>query len=178
MESEIISIGDLQNQYDRIDDILDDYLFRIGVEGKNALRFSLLTEEAVRLAKSIIDSSEYVRLWFEGDDKVSYIMVSTKNSLNSDQQEQFISASSSGQNQAKANQTFFDVIRKMVKQPAAATWSLRQYESELDTKRKEDKYSVDAWEDLERSVLAKLSDEIVVSAKDGGVLMKIRKDFV
>lgn len=177
MKSEVVTISDLQNQYDRIDDILDDYLFRIGVEGKNALRFTLLTEEAVRLAKTIVETSEYVQLWFEGDAKVSFINVSTRNVLNVNQQEEFISVASSGQNQAKVERTFFDHIRDAVKKPQTPTWSLRKYEEDLKARREEDKYSVEAWENLERSVLAKMSDEIIVTAKDDSVLMQIRKDF-
>ena len=44
MESEHVKIGNLQEHYDRVDDILDDYLLRTGIEGKYAIRFNLLTE--------------------------------------------------------------------------------------------------------------------------------------
>ena len=53
MQSEHVRLSNLQEQYDRVDDLLEDYLFRLDIKGKNATRFSLLVEEALRLAKSI-----------------------------------------------------------------------------------------------------------------------------
>ena len=175
MQSEHIRITDLKQQYDRLTDILEDYLFRAGIEGKNAMRFSLIAEEAVRLARSIVEEGESVEMWFEGDNRASCIFVQTTGKLDPDQEEEFISASSKGANEVKG--TFFDEIKKRFTRPKKATWSLAEYEEKLSAQRAKDPLSQEAWEDLERSVLAKLADEITVSVEDDEALMMIKKVF-
>lgn len=175
MESEHIRVRDINENFDRIDDILEDYLFRIGVSGKNALRFSLLTEEAARLAKSIVSESEGIEIWFEGDARVSNIYLKANCKMSANQKEEFLSASTTGENMAK--KTFFDELRGVFVKQEKPTWSLAEYEAELRMRREKDQYSEEAWGDLERSVLANLADDISVGIKDDIVLMVIQKDF-
>lgn len=175
MESEHIVIGNLQEQYERVGDILDDYLFRTGIEGKDATRFNLLTEEAVRLAKDIGDENDTVEIWLDGNKRVSNICLKMKTKMNPDKQEELLSISTSGEN--GADRTFFDNIKEAFIKPKKATWSLAEYEAELMMKRQEDPYAQESWENLERSVLANLADDIAVGVKDNNALMIIRKDF-
>ena len=175
MQSEHILVSNLQENYDRIEDILDDYLFRLDIKGKNANRFSLLTEEAVRLVKSIANDKNPVEIWFDGNARVSHICLMLETIINPDKQAEYISIATSGEN--SADRTFFDNLREIFIKPKAATWSLSEYEAQIMEKRQEDKFSEDAWENLERSVLANLADDISVGVKDNHVLMIITKDF-
>ncbi len=175
MESKHILIDDIQGQFDDINEVLDDYLFRLNITGKNALRFNLLTEEAVRLAKSILQEGEAVELWFDGNARVSHICLQAKCDMNANKAEEFVSISSKHMNEA--DRTFFDDLKEAIVKPKKATWSLAAYEAKLLIKRREDKYSQEAWENLERSVLASLADDISVGVKGKYVLMIITKDF-
>lgn len=175
MQSEHVRLSNLQEQYDRVDDLLEDYLFRLDIKGKNATRFSLLVEEALRLAKSITKDESAVEIWFEGNSRVSHICLQLESDIDPNKQEQFISISSNKEN--SADKTFFDELRNFFIKPAAATWSLSNYEAELLLKRANDKYAQESWDNLERSVLANLADDIQVGVKHNNVLMVITKDF-
>lgn len=175
MTSEHIRIAELQQHYDRLTDVMDDYMFRAGIDGKKAMRLSLLAEEAIRLARSIVEGGDSVELWFDGDDKATDIYVKTTGKLDADQEEEFISVSSSGENEVKT--TFFDELRKVFTRPKKASWSLAEYEENLSKERAKDPLSQASWENLERSVLARLADEITVSVQDGEALMVIKKSF-
>jgi len=133
MKTEKVAIGNLREHYDRFIDILDDFIFRTGIREKNAFRFTLLAEEAVRLAESIVGSGEYVDIWLEGDSDTAYIYLNTDQKLDTDQQEEFISVSSSGKNEAP--RTFFDYIREKFEKPEKSTWSLMEYEEDLKAKK-------------------------------------------
>ncbi|MBE5916615.1 MAG: hypothetical protein E7273_07195 [Pseudobutyrivibrio ruminis] len=175
MQSEHVAIGQIKEQFDRVESILDDYMFRLDITGKNALRFSLLTEEALRLAKSIAGEKTGVELWFDGNARVSHICLQLETTIDANKKQEFLSISSTGEN--KADRTFFDGLRDFFIKPEAPTWSLVEYEAELMKKRKDDKYSMEAWDNLERSLLASLADDITVGVKDNHVLMIITKDF-
>ena len=175
MQSEHVRLSDLQEQYDRVDGLLEDYLFRLNIKGKNAIRFSLLVEEALRLAKSITKDESVVEIWFEGNSRVSHICLQLESNIDPDKQEQFISISTNKEN--SAGKTFFDELRAFFIKPDAATWTLSNYEAELLLKRANDKYAQESWDNLERSVLASLADDIDVSVKHNNVLMVITKDF-
>lgn len=175
MQSEHVAIGQIKEQFDSVESILDDYMFRLDITGKNALRFSLLTEEALRLAKSIAGEKTDVELWFDGNARVSHICLQLETTIDANKKQEFLSISSTGEN--KADRTFFDGLRDFFIKPEAPTWSLVEYEAELMKKRKDDKYSMEAWDNLERSLLASLADDITVGVKDNHVLMIITKDF-
>lgn len=175
MESEHVNILDLQKHIDRVEDILEAYLSRLDIVGKNATRFRLLTEEAIRLAKSITNDETPLELWFEGTSRVSHICLKLNSDIDVNKEAQFVSVSIKGEN--SADRTFFDDIKSFFVNPQTPTWSLRKYEADLMKKRAEDKYSEEAWDNLERSVLANLADEINVGVKNNHVLMIITKDF-
>ena len=89
--------------------------------------------------------------------------------------EELVSISSSGEN--GADRTFLDELKDFFVKPKAASWSLAEYEAELMQKREKDKYALEAWENLERSVLANLANDIAVGVKNNHILMIITKDF-
>lgn len=175
MHSEHVKIGALQEHLGRVEDVLEDYLFRLDIKGKDATRFNILTEEALRLAKSITTDETAVELWFEGTARVSHICLMLESRITPNKEEKFVSISTTGEN--SADRTFFDDLRDFFVKPTKPTWSLVEYEAEVMKKRAEDKYSEDAWANLERSVLASLADDISVGVRDNHVLMIITKDF-
>lgn len=175
MESEHVLIGNIKDNFDRVEDILDNYLFRIGITGKNNLRFTLLSEEALRLARSIVEDDSGIEIWFEGNDQTSYIYLRIEGRFDANKEEEFVSISSSGTNSSQ--KTFFDELKTFFVKPQKPTWSLVEYTKELNEKKKQDKFAQESWDNLERSVIANLADDIVVQVKDGIVSMTITKIF-
>ena len=57
------------------------------------------------------------------------------------------------------------------------SWSLKEYQAKILEKRAEDKYSQEAWDDLERSLVANLADDIDITINKKHIKMVVTKDF-
>ncbi len=176
VEGEHIMIADVEARFKKADQVIDSYIFDVGLGEKDSLRLRLLAEEVLRLAKSIIGQG-IIEFWIEGNARVSRIYLTSKNHLEKSQQDELISVSSTGEN--KSEQGFLGIIKSMFMMEGIEEerWSLRDYQEEILRKREEDKYSQEAWDDLERSLVANLSDDIEVSIDKKMVKMVVTKDF-
>lgn len=177
MQSDHIIITNVDEQFVAAQAILDGYLARTGLSGKNALRLNLLMEEALRLVKEIV-AERSVEMWLEGDARVSRIYVTADMDVDAVTKEKMLSVSSRGSNEA-GRDGFFDRLvgvfsGRSKKEPS---WSLLDYKAQIMAKRKEDPYAQEAWDDLERSVLAKLADDIAVGVEEYRVWMIITKNL-
>ncbi len=175
MQTEHVFVGNIQEDLSRVNETLEDYLYTLRIAGEDANRFTLLTEEAIRFMDTIAGENVPIEVWFDGDARISNICMRLSQKMDVDRQEELVSVSSSGTN--SAGKTFVDQLRSFFIKPEAPTWSLKEYQAELLSKREKDKYDQDAWDDLERSVLASLASDITVSVKDSDSLMVITKDF-
>ena len=54
IETSHIKIADIEAKLEGANELIDDYIFDVGLKEKDALRLRLLSEEVLRLAKSII----------------------------------------------------------------------------------------------------------------------------
>ena len=176
MKSEHVKIGRVERDITRIYQLLDDFVFDIRLDKKNELHLRLLTEEVLRLAKQIVGDNT-VDFWFEGDARIAYIFLTATNSIDENKRQELLSVSSSGENSME--QGFFSKLASMfvIEPPAEKKWSLKEYQAELLKKREEDKYSQEAWDDLERSLVANLADDIEVGFDKDIVKMIVTKDF-
>ena len=176
MKSEHVKIGRVERDITRIYQLFDDFVFDIRLDKKNELHLRLLTEEVLRLAKQIVGDNT-VDFWFEGDARIAYIFLTATNSIDENKRQELLSVSSSGENSME--QGFFSKLASMfvIEPPAEKKWSLKEYQAELLKKREEDKYSQEAWDDLERSLVANLADDIEVGFDKDIVKMIVTKDF-
>lgn len=176
MKSEHVKIGRVERDITRIYQLFDDFVFDIRLDKKNELHLRLLTEEVLRLAKQIVGDNT-VDFWFEGDARLAYIFLTATNSIDENKRQELLSVSSSGENSME--QGFFSKLASMfvIEPPAEKKWSLKEYQAELLKKREEDKYSQEAWDDLERSLVANLADDIEVGFDKDIVKMIVTKDF-
>lgn len=175
-QSEHIKIRDVNQDIERAYSVLTDYAFDVGIKDKDSLRFRLLTEEVIRLVKQILDNRS-VELWFEGDKRVSRIILVSNGSLDGSKKDELGSIASSGV--VFEEKGFFKKITDMflIKVPEEKTWSLKEYQRQLQAKKEQDKYSVEAWEDLERSLVANIADDIEITASSDNIKMVVTKDF-
>lgn len=175
-KSEHVTIRDVKNDIERAYNVLNDYSFDIGIKDKESLKFRLLTEEVLRLVKQILNN-RHVELWFEGNNRVSRIIIECEGTLEGIQKDELGSIATSGT--VTEDKGFFKKLTDMfmIKFPEEESWSLKEYQRQLKAKKAEDKYDVEAWDDLERSLVANLADDIEITAGKDVIRMVVTKDF-
>lgn len=176
IQSEHVRITDPETDMNKAYEAVDGYIEKTGIKGKNVLRIRLLSEEVLRLVRSVAGCGD-IDFWLEGDKRVSRIIIEMINSLDPDRQKELISISSSGENSTE--QGFFGTLLSMFTKDdyEDSGWSLKDYEDELRRRKAEDPYSQSAWEDIERSLVANLSDDIEVGIGKGKIRMVVTKDL-
>ncbi len=152
---------------------------------KEAIHLLLLAEEMTGMFKALTGELT-AAFWIETEDNVFQLHLRTNTAMNSEKREKLLAVTTSGKNStkgfmAKVKSAFESAISSMEKGYAEAVglgiveagantgfseWSLTQY--------KENAQDED-WDELERSVVAKLADEVKVSISGSAVEMLIEK---
>ena len=172
IETSHIKIADIEAKLEGANELIDDYIFDVGLKEKDALRLRLLSEEVLRLAKSIIGYG-IMDFWLEGTSRVTRIFLTSENHIDKAKQDELISVSTSGE------KGFFGILKSMFLMQGLneSTWSMKDYMDSIYLKRQEDAYSQEAWDNLERSLVANLADDIEVSVDKNNIKMVVTKDF-
>jgi hypothetical protein len=176
IQSEHIKVANLESRLDDANKVIDDYISDTGIDSKKALRLRLLSEEVLRLAKSIIGHG-IMEFWLEGDARLTRIYLTAENNIDRYKQDELLSVSKTGENSAEKG--FFGKLLAMfiMDVPGESTWNLRDYKDEIRRRKREDPYSQEAWDDLERSLVANLADDIEVGISRDKIKMVVTKDF-
>lgn len=171
---------------------------------KQTLRLCLLAEELTGMVRSIVGHTE-AQFWVEAEGDLFSLHLSTKTQLSPDVREALLKASTSGKNAAKRGfmGKLWDVILRMsepgVPTPSAydsgyiytdpggfdttmgvglhtvmAGWSLDTYRQSLEQQGKQES---EDWDELEKSIVAKLADEVKVFIRGDAVEAVIEKRF-
>ena len=169
-----------------------------GLSPKSALHLRLLTEETMGLMRSITGETEG-QFWIEDRDGVFEVHLLVETRLTSLKREKLLEVSSSGKNESAKGlmgkiRDFFDqgadldvsgltsplLLAGAYEHSSTATldweWSMARYEDELSTRverREED--ALEAWDELEKSVVAHVADDVKVSIRGPRVEMIILK---
>ena len=176
VETDHIKIADVEAGLEKTNGLISDYIFDTGLKDKDALRLRLLSEEVLRLAKSIIGHG-IIEFHLEGTSRVSRIILTADNRLDKDQEQELISVSTTGTNASEEG--FFGVLKSLftMRGIEESTWTLKDYQDEIRAKKESDKFSQEAWDDLERSLVANLADDIEVGIDKDQIRMVVTKDF-
>ena len=166
--------------------------------GKNALHLRLLTEEMMGMMRSITGEKEGI-FWIEDNDNVYQLHLQVNTRMDSEKREQLLSAASSGKNESARGlmgrlRDFFDrgtdediasipspyLMPGIHERASSATmdwdWSMMEYEDALSYRiQQNDRDAREAWDELEKSVVAKVADDIKVSIRGQTVEMIIIK---
>lgn len=169
-----------------------------GLSKKGGLHLRLLTEEMMGMMRSITGETEGW-FWIEDEDGVYslHLMVNTR--MNSGKRDKLLSASSSGKNESAKGlmgrlRDFFDrgadediasftsplMLPGVFDHSSTPTldweWSMSRYEDALDAQvRKNDEKAREAWDELEKSVVARVADDVKISIRGQQVEMTIIK---
>ena len=165
---------------------------------KNALHLSLLTEEMMGLMRSITGDVTG-RFWIEDEDGVYELHLQVEKWLTSETREKLLAASTTGKNESARGlmgrlRDFFEcgadediaaytnplMMPGMYEQTSATRmdweWSMAQYERALSSWQPEIPGSVEeARDELEKSVVAHVADDVKVSILGRTVEMTILK---
>ncbi len=170
---------------------------------KDGVRLRLLAEEMTGMFRAVAGKAE-ADFWIEDDQKGVYTLHLTSGiALDAAAKEKLLSVSTTGENAAE--KTFMGKMRALftraagavdtvygvydtgwyIPNPGAAAmsnmaeleaerWSLNQYRASLEQKKKE---KAEEWDELEKSVVANLADEVEIFLRGRRAEMVITKKF-
>ena len=167
-----------------------------GLSHKDALHLRLLAEEMLGMMRSITGEKEG-SFWIEDDKGVYSLHLKVNTSMNSEKREQLLSASTSGTNAAAKGimgrlRDFFDrgadddviawssPLLTMGEYDSSSVmdyeWSMMNYQEELAQRvARKEADAVEAWDELEKSVVAHAADNVIVSIRGRDVEMTLVK---
>ena len=169
-----------------------------GLPARDALHLRLLTEEMMGMMRSLTGETEGA-FWIEDQEGEYRLHLRVHTRMDSGKREQLLSAASSGKNESARGlmgrlRDFFDrgadedvstftsplLLPGMFEESSTPTldweWSMVRYEDALSAQvRRDDSQAREAWDELEKSVVAKVADDVKVSIRGREVEMTIVK---
>lgn len=169
----------------------DQTAAQLGLVGKNAMHMRLMVEEMMSMMRSIIGGLEG-RFWIEADDGAYRLYLRTKTLMDTEQRAQLLSASTSGKNEA--HRGLMGKIRAFLEpmpidscpallaetiipgdEKGDLTWSLDAYRERLRRRKETSDGAQEEWDELEKSVVSHIADNIQVSIRGYDVELMIVK---
>ncbi|MCR5200137.1 MAG: hypothetical protein K6C38_03360 [Saccharofermentans sp.] len=179
--------------------VVDEFLSLQNLDRKKAIHLRLLAEEAVGMVKAMTGDFEAL-FWMEQEDGEYKVKLTVKTDMDREKKEELLSLSTSGYNTAAKG--IMGKIREIIENSLldldsalrqqsqyggnngytyvgmgmledAPVWSLNSYREALEDKS--DKYDTDdeAWDELERSIVASLAKDVTIGIKNNLVDMTI-----
>ena len=186
--------------------ITDDVAMRLGLFRKDWLHLQLLVEETLGMVRAMTDGFEG-KFWLEYEGRICYICLEVETSMDLDRKDQLIALSTSGKNASRKgfmgkiadiienSLLFYDDVgllqakygtQAVPIEPVGAgfgeeamivpVWSLNEYRQNLAPEEERAENS-EAWDELEKSIVAKLSDDVIVGIKKNKASFTIVKKF-
>ena len=164
---------------------------------KQTMHLRLLTEEMMGMMRSITGETRGV-FWIEDDGDTYQLHLKVDTRMDSEKRDQLLAASTSGKNESAkgfmgrlrdffdrsgdadvvtySNPLFMSGAMEYSSTPALDwEWSMSKYETELASRIQEDEAAREAWDELEKSVVHNIADEVKVSIKGQSAEMIIFK---
>ena len=159
---------------------------------RNALHLRLLTEEAMGMMRSITGETTG-DFWIEDEGDVYQLHLTVTTRMTPEKRETLLEASTSGKNEATRG--FMGKVRAFFQSPSDLpafstgfvgagaplsyrnyVWSMEDYRSQLQMYRAQNREGAQAaWDELEKSVVAHVADDVKVSIQGRTVEMTILK---
>ena len=197
MKTDVINVS---SRGSRIETALQQADFVAGykhLSPKSALHLRLLTEEMMGIIRSITGETEG-EFWIEDNDDVFQLHLRVNTTMDSEKRERLLSTSSSGKNESARGfmgrlRNFFDVeadadvaasagplFSAMYSDSSTGSaldyeWSLLRYQEQLNSRGENDPIAREAWDELEKSVVAHVADDVKISIRGRTVEMTIVK---
>ncbi|MBR4149747.1 MAG: hypothetical protein IKR08_00025 [Firmicutes bacterium] len=170
---------------------------------KDSIHMRLLSEELMGMLRSITGEMS-ADFWVEEEGGRFALHLLTRTRMNFDKRTELLKASTTGKNAAAKG--FMSKIRNMVEywtmpesdgvpgmmslgftdmaNPGSfwlaadsADWTMKAYLAGVEARMKSDEQASEEWDELEKSIVAKLADDVSVGISGGNVEMIIYKTF-
>ena len=191
MKSEVIVVSSRGTGMDAALAQADRTAAELGLSPREALHMRLLVEEMMGMVRSIIGQIEG-KFWIETEDGGYRLYLQMVSMMDSEQRKQLLSASTSGKNEGHRGlmgkiRAFFEPM-PIDDTPAYLaetilpdngnedlTWSLEAYRERLNKRKDASAGAQEEWDELEKSVVSHIADNITVSIRGYDVEMMIYK---
>ena len=197
MKTDVITVSSRGNRMEAALGQGDKVIAYKELSGKNALHLRLLAEEMMGLMRSVTGAGEGL-FWIEEEDQEYRLHLQVRARLSEEKRERLLDVSSSGKNESAKGlmgrlRDFFDwgsdedlaTFTSPLLMPEAFEhtsspvldweWSMRRYESALCAQMANDPAARDAWDELEKSVVKHVADDVKVFIRNGVVELVILK---
>lgn len=175
-----------------------------GLDRRQTLRLRLLAEEMTGMLKTIVGPTQ-LRYWVESEGTAFSLHLTTSTNLSAELRKELLKTSTTGENAAAKGfmGRLRDIFTRLAESDAVAAipyeygysyvdvtgfdasmdlspnatlygWSLNAYKSAVEEHRAE---TPEQWDELEKSITAKLADEIKIFIRGNTVEMVIEKAF-
>ena len=190
MKSDVISISTAEDRTELVLDTAERVAAYQRLSHKGALHLRLLAEEMMSMIRAVTGSVNG-EFWIETAGEKHELHLHVGAVMNEQRRQQLLSASSSGKNEAERG--FMGKLRAFF-EPAAtlpffyfasgdgefaeAVWTLSVYQRELQQElQRNAPGAAESWDELEKSVVAHLADDVKVSIRGSDVEMTIIKEI-
>ena len=192
MKSEVITVSSKGSGMDAALALADQTAKQLGLSSRDAMRMRLMVEEMMSMMRSIIGQLEG-KFWIETDDKAYRLFLQSKTLMDAEQRGQLLSASTSGRNAAHRGimgkiRAFFEPM-PVLDTPAflvesieipgnengELNWSLEAYRERLLKRKASSEEAMTEWDELEKSVVSHIADDVEVSIRSNDVELMILK---
>ena len=196
MKTDVISVSGQKKMMEMAIGQADKVAAYKGLSEKDAMHLRLLTEEMMGLMQSVTGADEG-EFWIEDEDGEYRLHLLVRTLLSTEKKEQLLSVSGSGKNESAkgllgrmleffdwgvddditSNTLFLPDMYEHTSSPMLDwEWSMRQYETALSARvAKEEPGAQEAWDELEKSVVKKVADDVKVYLRRGTAEMVILK---
>ena len=197
MKTDVINVSSRGSRMETVLQQADFVAEYKGLSRKNALHLRLLTEEMMGIIRSITGETEG-EFWIEDNDDVFQLHLRVNTTMDSEKRERLLSTSTSGKNESARGfmgrlRNFFDVeadadvaasagplFSAMYSDSSTGSaldyeWSLLRYQEQLNSRGENDPIAREAWDELEKSVVAHVADDVKISIRGRTVEMTIVK---
>ena len=204
MKVQGIKISNTGERMDEALNLTEKTAESMGLSSRDTLRLRLLAEEMMSMVRAITGSFT-ADFWLEHEGKACKLILSAKSELDYGKRSEFLSVSTTGKNTAKVGlmekiRGVFEAGLYGMEQSFAAqaeygvglygvgmmgavdsgmtdaiyAWSMQKYKDEIKAQREE---NPDVWDEIEKSIIANLADEVSVGVTKSGVELTVQKNF-
>ncbi len=197
MKTDIITVSSRGSQISEALGQADKVAVYKNLNGKDALHLRLLTEEMMGMIRSITGQPEGL-FWIEENDGEYQLHLQVMTRLTGEKREKLLSASRTGKNESAKGlmgrlRDFFawssdedvqsfssplfmmDMMEHSTMPALDWEWSMRRYENALSARMQSDAAALEAWDELEKSVVTHVADDVKVFIRGGIVELVILK---
>jgi hypothetical protein len=203
MKTNVIEVSSSGEGIDKALALAEETARRYGFTDKNTLYMRLLSEELMGMVRAVTGEMA-ADFWIEEENEQFALHLATSTKMHYEKRSELLSLSSSGKNAAAKGimgkiRSIFEAAMMPESEdmpsfvsmglmsaedggtiwmnPSATVWSLNAYRSGVEGQVGSSSEAGEAWDELERSIVANLADEVSVAIRGDNVEMVILKRF-